>query len=276
MACHCFAVRGETDTGSGSFAESTEVQTCLGESVPVAYTDATGSVGTCAEGSGAVVSARREQILDAARDLIVRDGFATASMHAIARAAGVTRPALYGEFGDRDQLFAALLDREENKVMELVEESMPEFPRDADPLEYASALADFYLDLVQSAPQSFQFVLMPPEGAPPGTSERVERGKAAIRDRGRMLIAMVAAAQDREVDAELLSHAALAVSETAARLVLDPGQAGDRDEVARTLRWMARRVVGGPTTGTFGGPTTGTVGGPVARTDGGAIAGNRA
>ncbi|WP_051179751.1 TetR/AcrR family transcriptional regulator [Nocardia concava] len=210
------------------------------------------------------MSARRVQILDAARDLIVRDGFASASMHAIARAAGVTRPALYGEFGDRDQLFAALLDREEQQVMELVEASMPEFPAGADPLEYVSELADVYLDLVLSAPQSFQFVLMPPEGAPPGTSERVEQGKAAIRDRSRMLIAMAAAAQDREVDAELLSHAALAVSETAARLVLDPEQVGDRDEVSRTLRWLARRVVGGPITGTTGRRTTATADGPLA------------
>ncbi|GAB0105172.1 TetR/AcrR family transcriptional regulator [Nocardia sp. JMUB6875] len=211
-----------------------------------------------------MVSARREQILDAARDLIVRDGFAAASMHAIARAAGVTRPALYGEFGDRDQLFAALLDREEEKVMELVEASMPEFPPGADPLEFAGRLADVYLELVLSAPQSFRFVLMPPEGAPPGTSERVEQGKAAIRDRSRMLITMAAAVQDREVDAELLSHAALAVSETAARLVLDPGQAGDRDEVSRTLRWLARRVVGGPSVGTTEGRAAGTAGGPIA------------
>ncbi len=189
------------------------------------------------------MSARREQILDAARDLIVRDGFAGASMHAIARAAGLTRPALYAEFGDRDELFAALVDREERRVLDMAMASMPELPPDADPAEFAVRLADAYLDLVLSMPQSVRFVLMPAEGAPSGTSERVERGKAEVRARSKALITMAAALQEREVDAELLSHAAFSVSETAARLVLEPDRDDSREAVSKTLRWLARRTV---------------------------------
>ncbi|MEC3919378.1 TetR/AcrR family transcriptional regulator [Nocardia sp. CDC160] len=189
------------------------------------------------------MSARREQILDAARDLIVRDGFAAASMHAIARAAGLTRPALYAEFGDRDELFAALIDREERLVMDMAMASMPELPPDADPAEFAVELADAYLDMVLAMPQSCRFVLMPAEGAPPGTSERVERGKAEVRERSKALITMAAALQEREVDAELLSHAAFSVSETAAMLVLEPDREDSREAVSATLRWLARRAV---------------------------------
>ncbi|MEC3953738.1 helix-turn-helix domain-containing protein [Nocardia sp. CDC153] len=188
------------------------------------------------------MSAHREQILDAARDLIVRDGFAAASMHAIARIAGLTRPALYAEFGDRDTLFAALIDREERRVLDMAMASMPELPLDADPAEFAVELADAYLDMVLAIPQSCRFVLMPAEGAPPGTSERVERGKAEVRARGRALITMIAAAREREVDVELLSHAAFSVSETAALLVLEPDHENSREAVSTTLRWLARRA----------------------------------
>lgn len=190
------------------------------------------------------MTARHEQILDAARDLIVRDGYAGASMHAIARAAGITRPALYAEFGDRDELLTALLDREEKLVLELAQAAMPELPPGTDPAEFGVQLVDVFLDLVLSAPRSWQFVLMPAEGAPPGAYERVERGKAELRERARLLITVAAAAQGREVDAEVLSHGALAVCETAARLVLAGDRALPREEVAKTLRWLSRRLTG--------------------------------
>ncbi|WP_067537730.1 TetR/AcrR family transcriptional regulator [Nocardia crassostreae] len=189
------------------------------------------------------MTARREQILDAARDLIVRDGFSAVSMHAIARATGLTRPAVYAEFGDREELFAALIDREERVVMDMAMASMPELPVDADPVRFAAEMADAYLDMVLDIPQSCRFVLMPAEGAPPGTSERVERGKAEVRERSRALISMAAALGDRAVDTELLSHAAFSVSETAALLVLDSDRADSRAAVSNTLRWLAERAV---------------------------------
>jgi AcrR family transcriptional regulator len=50
---------------------------------------------------------RRAQLLDAARSLIRREG-AGVSMHAIALAAGVTKPVLSTHFGDRAGLSSAL------------------------------------------------------------------------------------------------------------------------------------------------------------------------
>lgn len=189
------------------------------------------------------MSARREQILDAARDLIVREGYASASMHAIARASGVTRPALYAEFGDREALLAALMDREEERVLDMAAASMPEVALGADLTDIAEQSVDVYLDLVESAPQSWQFVLMPVEGFPVDTQERVERGRAAIRERSEFMFRALGAVAERDIDAELLSHAAIAISETAGRLVLDPSYGDQREAVSKTLRWLARRAV---------------------------------
>ena len=53
---------------------------------------------------------KRRRILDAARLLFVREGLRGTTMEAIARAAGIAKPTLYGYFSDKDAVFTALLD----------------------------------------------------------------------------------------------------------------------------------------------------------------------
>jgi AcrR family transcriptional regulator len=61
------------------------------------------------------VSSTRDRILDAARQLLEKQGDAAPTMSAIARATGISRQALYLHFADRDELLQALVahvDRE--------------------------------------------------------------------------------------------------------------------------------------------------------------------
>jgi TetR/AcrR family transcriptional regulator len=53
--------------------------------------------------------ATRERILRAASDLFARQGFSHVSMRAVAEAAGVTKPALYYHFRDKEALFEECL-----------------------------------------------------------------------------------------------------------------------------------------------------------------------
>lgn len=53
---------------------------------------------------------KRRRIVDAARILFVRDGLRGTTMEAIARAAGIAKPTLYGYFADKDAVFDAILD----------------------------------------------------------------------------------------------------------------------------------------------------------------------
>ena len=53
---------------------------------------------------------KRRRILDAARLLFVREGLRGTTLEAIARAAGIAKPTLYGYFSDKDAVFTALLD----------------------------------------------------------------------------------------------------------------------------------------------------------------------
>jgi TetR/AcrR family transcriptional regulator, mexJK operon transcriptional repressor len=52
---------------------------------------------------------KRRAILDGATDVFLREGFAGASMDAIAARAGVSKPTVYKHFADKQQLFAQVV-----------------------------------------------------------------------------------------------------------------------------------------------------------------------
>lgn len=61
---------------------------------------------------------RREQLLDAALALVLADGFAAVTMDGVARATGVTRPVVYGQFASSTELLEALLRRSLHRAQE--------------------------------------------------------------------------------------------------------------------------------------------------------------
>ena len=72
----------------------------------------------------------REALLDAAYETIVTGDWATARMADIAARAGVSRQTLYNEFGNRDQLAAALALREAERLRQLTSEAARHAPGD--------------------------------------------------------------------------------------------------------------------------------------------------
>ncbi|HLZ72384.1 MAG TPA: TetR/AcrR family transcriptional regulator [Dehalococcoidia bacterium] len=56
-------------------------------------------------------AARRQHLLDAARSVFLRDGYRGATMERVAEEAGVSKQTLYNNFGDKEELFTALLER---------------------------------------------------------------------------------------------------------------------------------------------------------------------
>src|SRR4249919_1792499 len=71
---------------------------------------------------------RREQILDAAVKLIVGTGSARCTLEQVAAAAGVSTPLIYKYFPRREDLLAALMDRE---FRLLSRRGLNSIPRDA-------------------------------------------------------------------------------------------------------------------------------------------------
>ncbi len=71
------------------------------------------------------IEVRREQVLDAALEIIVEDGYAAASMEAIARRVDIAKPVVYNAFGDRQKLLMALLERQEERAFAALAAAMP-------------------------------------------------------------------------------------------------------------------------------------------------------
>src|SRR3954453_2711938 len=68
--------------------------------------------------------ARRVQLLRAARDVFVAQGFHAAAMDDIADRAGVSKPVLYQHFPGKRELYLALLEQQVDELTERVRRAM--------------------------------------------------------------------------------------------------------------------------------------------------------
>jgi AcrR family transcriptional regulator len=136
---------------------------------------------------------RREQLLDVTRDLVGEQGFHAVSIEAVARRAGITRPVIYGHFGDLDGLLEAMLDRESARALSQLADVLPSPDAARDSKEALVAGLRGYLEAVRANPVTWRLVLMPPEGTPAALRDRVAQGRAAV-------VAVLAQVVDAEVD----------------------------------------------------------------------------
>lgn len=120
---------------------------------------------------------RRPMILDAAFSVFLEKGYEGASMEAIARRAGVSKPVVYSSFAGKDALFGELLRREEERILGSIAQALPT-ELDEDDLEpaIADALCAF-LDAVVEAPESFKVVFLGAGGSDANITRRVQRGR---------------------------------------------------------------------------------------------------
>ncbi|HET6549476.1 MAG TPA: helix-turn-helix domain-containing protein [Solirubrobacter sp.] len=168
---------------------------------------------------------RREQLLDATKAIVVADGFHAVSIEAVARAAGITRPIVYGHFDDLAGLLEALVERESRRAL-------AQLPDAYDDLLGALAA---YLEAVRADPDTWRLVLMPHEGAPRLLHERIAAGRAAVIARLAQAIGPGTDLPDPELSAHMLS----AYADEAARLTLD-GYGVER--ILELTRWALKRL----------------------------------
>lgn len=171
-------------------------------------------------------SQRREQLIDAALSVIVRQGYEGVSIEAIARIAGVTRPVIYDHFPNLASLLQALIAREENYALSQLAAVVPDAPEAiGDPAELFAAGVRRFLDAVLDRPETWRIILLPPEGTPLIVREHVERNRAMVQERIATLVrwAISHSGVPADMDIELSARAIRSLSEEAGRSVLtDP------------------------------------------------------
>jgi AcrR family transcriptional regulator len=174
-------------------------------------------------------SEKRVRILEAARDLFLRQGLRATTMEAIAKGAGMAKPTLYAEFPDKDAVFLAILEH-------LV----------------ADKLASFEAAMVGPGPLSERIgkALAAEFGviaAAIATSPHVDELFSAHKQATALF-----AASDRKVRSRLeaeLTQAGIADAERLARLVLDASYGVAQksiaaDTLADDLKLLAARLLG--------------------------------
>lgn len=171
---------------------------------------------------------RRDQVLDAARGLILRLGYAGLSMNAVAREARVTRPVVYDFFTNRENLLQALLLREEERAVSAVLAAAPDLSQagpDVGDLVVEATIV--FLRAVRAEPDTWRLVLLPSYGAPDVVQQHIETGRTLIL---RQLEAVARRVLDRlggfsGLDQELMAEFVFQFCERSIRLMLaDPGR----------------------------------------------------
>ena len=197
---------------------------------------------------------RRQQLLDAALQVIAEEGYAGVTIEAIARRADVTRPVVYGVFADLGELLVALLQRQEERTLTLLAEAVPAEPRHRDPDALLVDGLRMFLDAVARDPASWRVILLPPDSTPSAIRDYVERNRMALL---RRLETLVAWGLERRggpagVDVELLARSLLAAGEEAGRLVLTDPERFPPDRLAGFAETLLAAAPGwkgtGPTT----------------------------
>jgi AcrR family transcriptional regulator len=189
---------------------------------------------------------RREQILDATRELARARGFHSISIDAVARAAGITRPIVYQHFGDLAGLLNALVDREGERAAAQLAGLLPTDLTSGDPRRQLSGALRAFLEAVRADPTTWRLVLMPAEGTPEALRERFLRERQAVT-------AQLAAAvgpsfslgpSGASPDPELTARVLQAISEELARLTLEEPERYSTDRLVEYADWALGRFAG--------------------------------
>ena len=100
----------------------------------------------------------RDRISEAAQQLFLKEGLEGVSMRKVAELAGVSAPAIYRHYENKDELLQEIIDAG-LKTLETYLEPALEAPS---PLERLTLLADRFLDFAIEQPKYFEFAFMIP------------------------------------------------------------------------------------------------------------------
>jgi AcrR family transcriptional regulator len=111
-----------------------------------------------AEGRSHAREGVREKILEAARELFVREGYESVSMRKIAARVGYTAMALYRHFADKEALLRELCLED----FRTLRQAMDRIASDPDPIERLRRTGRAYVDFALEYPNQYRLLFMTP------------------------------------------------------------------------------------------------------------------
>jgi AcrR family transcriptional regulator len=157
-------------------------------------------------------------------ELFLEHGYKGTSMEAVARAAGVTKPVVYDCFASKAELFGALLDREEQRMLAQFSAALALGARSGD--LRATLVAGFtsMLRAVTETPRAYRIALLGSGDADAVIDARVRRGRArqvaAIAELARTWLGGRVAANRLDAVAQFAGHTLVGIGEAGVRTML--------------------------------------------------------
>jgi AcrR family transcriptional regulator len=189
--------------------------------------------------------ARRRQLLGAARDIFVAQGYHQAAMDEIAERAGVSKPVLYQHFPGKLELYLALLDE---SVGELVRSVNGALSSTTDNRQRVPATFQAFFDFVGDSGEAFRLVFESDLSNEPAVRERLDRTMRECADLVSQSIHQDAGLGEEE--AHLLGMALVGMAQVSARYWLSTDRAIPQDAAEQLIARLAWRGISGwPMTG---------------------------
>jgi AcrR family transcriptional regulator len=183
-------------------------------------------------------------VLDAALGLFLEGGYEGTSMAAVADAAGVTKPVVYACFPSKDELFRALLRREEERILGEIQSAFQTVDL-GDP--EATLIEGFtgFLRAVAASPEVYKLIFLGEGGGNIAVARRIQRGREAqvetLSRLARRWLKDRNGARPRRLDAtaRLIGNAIAGLAESGARLLLSDTDGWTPETLGRELGRLA-------------------------------------
>ena len=173
---------------------------------------------------------RRPLILDVAFELFLKHGYRGTSMEGIARAAGVTKPVVYACFPSKAELFGALLDREERRMLTQFGAALAAGMQPGDLEATLTAGFTAMLKAVLDTPQAYRIALLDGGDTEAIINARVRRGRA-------QQVAAIAEAARSWLDGQVPAHRLDTAAQFIGQTLVSIGEGGVRTLLAAPQQW---------------------------------------
>jgi len=185
-------------------------------------------------------SARRTQLLGAAREVFVAQGYHAAAMDDIAERAGVSKPVLYQHFPGKRELYLALLDQHTEELLAAVRHALASTT--ANKQRVAATMAA-YFEFIDQESSSFKLVFE----SDLTSDEEVRRLVDRVSNGCAQMFAEVIQEDTGlpRAEAELLAVALAGMAHVCARYWLQTGKQVPREAVDRLIAQLSWRGIRG-------------------------------
>lgn len=156
--------------------------------------------------------ARRRQLLGAAREVFVAQGYHAAAMDEIAERAGVSKPVLYQHFPGKLELYLALLDESTEELTKAVSQALEST---TDNRQRVPATFSAFFEFVSGTGEAFRLVFESDLSNEPAVRERLDRALYECAEMVSEFIRQDAGVSDEEAD--LLGMALVGMAQVSSR-----------------------------------------------------------